>query len=151
MKWVEDRRDGFVRSRLVAMEIAYDLRGDTHAGTPPMCAVRLVLRRAATLTKNGRRRSLGVHDVTCAFLHASMEGEPPIFLSLPGKLAPPGAKAKLRVSLYGTRRASFLWGEKASEVLCSSGCVRLKQCGQVFWNANRHLSPSCGMHGAMRW
>ncbi len=47
-KWLDDnRRDDagqvFVRSRLVAMEIAWDARHDTFAGTPPLMAVRLGL------------------------------------------------------------------------------------------------------------
>ena len=46
-KWVEDYKDveqqRIVRSRLVAMEIAWDVRHDTFAGTPPLKAVRLAL------------------------------------------------------------------------------------------------------------
>ena len=47
-KWLDDYKIGedgqrFVRSRLVAMEIAWDARSDTFAGTPPLKAVRLGL------------------------------------------------------------------------------------------------------------
>ena len=52
-KWVEDYKDGehgrIVRSRLYAMEIPWDARSDTFAGTPPLKAVRLVLALAVSL------------------------------------------------------------------------------------------------------
>ena len=41
VKWVHDARPGgVVRARLVAMEIAYDVRSDTFAGTPGLVVVR---------------------------------------------------------------------------------------------------------------
>ena len=50
-KWVEDYKlengKRIARSRLVAMEIAWDARFDTFAGTPPLKAVRLGLALAA--------------------------------------------------------------------------------------------------------
>ena len=57
VKWVEDQRDGFVRSRLVAMEIAYDLRGDTFAGTPELVLVRYLISRAASFASSSRTRA----------------------------------------------------------------------------------------------
>ena len=85
------------------MEIAYDLRADTHAGTPTIAVIRFVISAAAT-----QKWDLMIHDVTCAFLHASMEGEPPIALIMPWGLAPGGCLAVLDCALYGTRRASYL-------------------------------------------
>ena len=65
VKWVHDQRaNGVVRARLVAMEIAYDLRGDTFAGTPGLVVVRYLVSRAAT---GSRGRQLAVHDVSCTF------------------------------------------------------------------------------------
>ena len=104
-KWVDRLRDGACKSRLVAMEIAYDMRADTHAGTPTIAVIRFVISEAAT-----QKWDLMIHDVTCAFLHASMEGEPPIALLMPRGLAPDGCLALLLQALYGTRRASYLWG-----------------------------------------
>ena len=74
-RWVDRciRGTDTVKSRFCCMEFAWDLRGDTFAGTPPLTAVRMVVSRAAT----GERHCLMVTDITCAFLHSSMEGEPP--------------------------------------------------------------------------
>ena len=88
-KWVDrwrgrDTASGGCKSRLVAMEIAYDLRSDTHAGTPTIAIIRYIISEAATAPAH----DLMIHAVTCAFLHASMEGEAPIALLLPQGLAP---------------------------------------------------------------
>ena len=93
-----------VKSRLCAQEFAWDLRGDTFAGTPPLGCVKLVLSNAAT----GVRHAVMVTDITCAFLHATMSGEPPIVVVVPVGLGPPGMQGLLLVAVYGTRRASFL-------------------------------------------
>lgn len=77
MKWVDLRRSPEeMRCRLVAMEIAYDFRGDTFAGTPPLAIIRLLLCHAATGAKEGPEAMLiTIYDVKCAFLHAAMEDE----------------------------------------------------------------------------
>ena len=109
------------------MEIAYDLRADTHAGTPTIAVIRFVISEAAT-----QKWDLMIHDVTCAFLHASMEGEPPIALIMPWGLAPGGCLAVLDCALYGTRRASYLWGETISTNFTSEGkFTRARGSGQV--------------------
>ena len=46
-----------------------------------------------------------------------MSGEEEVYLVLPPGMGPPGCRAKLKVALYGTRRASYLWGEKVAEVI----------------------------------
>jgi len=74
-KWVEDYKDGeagerIVRSRLVAMEIAWDLRTDTVAGTPPLKAVRLALALAVSL---GRDFLVCLYDVSVAVYHAVLD------------------------------------------------------------------------------
>jgi hypothetical protein len=75
-KWVEDYKgsDGqrIVRSRLVAMEIAWDVRHDTFAGTPPLKAVRLALALAASM---GTDFLLCSYDVSVAFYHATLDEE----------------------------------------------------------------------------
>ena len=52
-KWVDRWRDrspasGVCKSRLVAMEIAYDMRSDTHAGTPTIAIIRYIISEAAS-------------------------------------------------------------------------------------------------------
>ena len=118
-KWID--REG--RSRLVAMEIAYDLRGDCQAGTPPLGVIRYVVSDAAT---GSLKKVLGIFEVTCAFLHADMSGEEPIWILLPAGLSPPGTKERFLACLYGTRRASFLWGEKVGTVMASGGFTRAR-------------------------
>ena len=139
-KWVDRWRErnpasGVCKSRLVAMEIAYDLRADTHAGTPTIAIIRYVISEAASSGFD-----LMIHDVTCAFLHASMDGEPPLALILPWGMAPEGCLGVLDCALYGTRRASYLWGEKISTEFTKPGTLtRAKGCGQLYFNKEKQL------------
>ena len=93
-KWVDRVKGTAVKSRFCATEVAYDARGDTHAGTPPLSAIRFLLSSAAT-KRRGRNRSVAIHDITCAFLHASMEGGGEIYLGFPPGLCPDGFRRKL--------------------------------------------------------
>ena len=122
-RWVDRWKGTECKSRFVAMQIARDLRDDTYAGTPPLSATRYLLSSTAT-KRRGQWRSVAIHDITCAFLHASMEGEPPVYLVLPPGMGPPGCRGHLRYALYGTRRASFLWGEKVACVFLEEGFCR---------------------------
>ena len=65
VKWVQGLRgDGSVRARLVAMEFATDLRGDTFAGTPGLVVVRYIISRCAT-------RGLGKKQCTTSAARSS--------------------------------------------------------------------------------
>ena len=75
---------------------------------------------------------LSIADITCAFLHGEMVGEEEVFLILPEDMCPAGYRARLKVPLYGTRRASYLWGETAAKGMTSEGSVRCKGCPQLF-------------------
>ena len=111
-----------------------------------MAAVRLIISEAAT----DELLPLVIHDMTCAFLHASMDGEPPIFLALPEGMGPAGKKGLLRCALHGTRRASFLWGETFAEVLLTAGAIRVKVCPQVFFHP-KWLTRSAKKNSRSRW
>ena len=90
VKWVEDQRGpDLVRSRLVAMQFNFSLRGGCFAGTPPLLLVRYVLSRAASL---GEDRCVGIWDVSCAFLHAPMDEL--LYLRLPSGLCPEGQRGR---------------------------------------------------------
>jgi len=128
------------------MEIAWDLREDTHAGTPPLAVVRYVISDAASGGRANHKRKLGIHDVTCAFMHASMEGEKRIWVLLPPGLAPPGTKGELLMAINGTRRASFLWGEEVATKLSKGGFQRLKGCGQLYFHEG-HGGILTTLHG----
>lgn len=132
-KWVDTRRPDGVRSRLVAMEIAFDARNDTHAGTPPLVLTRLILSRAASR----KGRYVSIYDVTCTFLHADMDES--IFVKLPAGLCPPGFKAKLLKALYGTRRASLLWGDNIKEKFLNNGFRQAKGCSQFYWHPDKDI------------
>ena len=78
VQWLDDYRTGpdnerFVRSRLVAMQIAWEARSDCFAGTPVLCVVRLVLSYAATLVRGPRMRLCALYDVSVAFYHALLD------------------------------------------------------------------------------
>ena len=69
-----------------------------------------------------------------------MDGEPPIALIMPWGLAPSGCLAVLDCALYGTRRASCLWGEKISTEFTGTGnLTRAKGCGQLYFNKEKQL------------
>ena len=71
--------DHFVRSRLVAMEVAHSIRFDTFAGTTPLKCIKIVISRAASI-KNDRGRHtrvLALCDISVASWHAQLpHGEP---------------------------------------------------------------------------
>ena len=71
-KWLQDRKGDGIKSRLVAMEIAYDVRDDVHAGTPPLAAIRLIISLAASRAgvMGEMPRKIGLFDITAAFIHA---------------------------------------------------------------------------------
>ena len=131
-KWVDEARENgtVVRSRLVAMEVAYEMRSDTFSGTPPLLMVRYVISRAASIPSNatkGQQRFITIYDVICAFLHARMDSL--MYAILPAGLSPPNTRAQLDGAVYGTRRASSLWGEKIGDILVNDyGFTRMRNC-----------------------
>ena len=52
-RFVDDMKNGRVRSRFVAAEVARDLRHDVHAGTPALTALRMIVSLAATVPQDG--------------------------------------------------------------------------------------------------
>ena len=91
-----------------------------------------IISDAATSDEGEEAKVLAVGDMTCAFLHASMEDEPPLYLIFPAGLAPTGARGRLRKALYGTRRASLLWGEEVAGKMVKRGFRRLRGCPQGY-------------------
>ena len=71
-QWLDEMKEGvkgsFVRSRLVAMEVAHGARFDTFAGTAPLKCIKIIISRAASI-KNVRgqhTRVLALHYTTSA-------------------------------------------------------------------------------------
>ena len=146
LKWVDLRRGDEVRSRLVAMEVAYDFRpeSETFAGTPPLSIIRLLISIAATGAMEGPTAMLiTIYDVSCAFLHSLIDEL--IWIRFPPGLGPAGYVGKLLKSMYGTRRASLLWGEHVSTTFTDNDFERAKGCGQLYFGKTRNIT--CGVHG----
>ena len=57
-KSVDDMKNGRVKSRFVAAEVARDGRYDVHAGTPALKALRIIVSFAATRDGRHRPRSI---------------------------------------------------------------------------------------------
>ncbi|CAK0862147.1 unnamed protein product, partial [Prorocentrum cordatum] len=143
-KWVDDERyddDGreSVRSRCVAMQFAWDVRGDTFAGAPPLAAFRLVVFFASTLhfAGIGCDGMLALYDVSVAFVHAYIDEG--IYVVPPKGEEPEGIVYQLKRALYGTRRASFLFLNLIMEGTEKGGFVRINVTVQVFYHTERLL------------
>ena len=52
-RWLDELKEGvngpFVRSRLVAMEVAHGVRFDAIAGTAPLKCIKIIISRAASI------------------------------------------------------------------------------------------------------
>ena len=74
-RFVDDMKNGRVKSRFVAAEVARDVRHDVHARTPALKALRMIVSLAATRDGRRRPRSMVFYDIGAAFVHASIDGE----------------------------------------------------------------------------
>ena len=73
-RFVDDMKNGRVKSRFVAAEVARDVRHDVHAGTPALKALRMIVSFAATRDGKHRPRSVAFYDIVAAFVHARLWG-----------------------------------------------------------------------------
>jgi len=114
-------KDKKVRWRFVATEVAHELREDNHQGTPPLMVVRAILSRAASKPDGDgvHRRLVKSWDVRKAFFNADLDE---IIYVHPGKeLCAKGYCWRLHKALYGTRKASQLWGETVKSAMDDNG------------------------------
>ena len=83
-QWLDEIREGangpFVRSRLVAMEVAHGVRFDTFAGTALLKCIKIIISRAASIkkTRGEHSRVLALDDISVAFWHALLPEDEPI-------------------------------------------------------------------------
>ena len=70
-RFVDDVKNGRVKRRFVAAEVARDVRHHVHAGTPVLKALRMIVSLAATRDGKHRPRSVAFYDIVAAFVHAS--------------------------------------------------------------------------------
>ena len=137
-QWLDEMKEGvkgsFVRSRLVAMEVAHGARFDTFAGTAPLKCIKIIISRAASI-KNVRgqhTRVLALFDISVAFWHALLPEDEPIAMYPPRGEEEAGYMWQMKRAMYGTRRASRLFQEHMKGVLKEAGYAALRVCQQVY-------------------
>ena len=132
----EGADEPFVRSRLVAMEVAHGVRFDTFAGTAPLKCIKIIISRAASI-KNDRGRHtrvFAVYDISVAFWHAHLPHDEPITMYPPRGEEEAGYMWQMKRAMFGTRRASRLFHEHMKGVLGEAGSAALKVCHhQVYY------------------
>ena len=142
-RFVDGMKNGSVKSRFVAAEVARDVRHDVHAGTPALKALRMIVSLASTRDGKHRPSSTAFYDIVAAFVHASIDEVVEVVLQ-DGLLEKRECFLLLK-ALYGTRMASKRWQRHFMRVLRTHG-----------WNANKvmpgffhHTDPAgmCGCHG----
>ena len=137
-QWLDEMKEGahgpFVRSRLVAMEVAHGVRFDTCAGTAPLKCIKIIILRATSIknTRGGHSRVLTLHDISVAFWHAQLLEDELIAMYPPRVEAEAGYMWQMKRAMYGTRRASRLFQEHMKGVLKEAGYAALKVCHQVY-------------------
>ena len=85
VRWVGvnkgDTAEPDYRSRLVGREFAVG-RGDAlYAVTPPLEALRVIIRHAATIPDTGHKRTFMIHDVRRAYVYAKINRD--VYIELP--------------------------------------------------------------------
>ena len=137
-QWLDEMKEGvngsFVRSRLVAMEVAHGVRFDTFAGTAPLKCIKIIISRAGSI-KNGRGQHtsvLALYDISVAFWHALLPEDEPIAMYAPRGEEEAGYMWQMKRAMYGARRASRLFQEHMKGVLKEAGYTALRVCQQVY-------------------
>ena len=136
----------FVRSRLVAMEVAHGIRFDTFAGTSPLECIKIITSGAASIkNERGRHtRVLALYDISVAFWHVQLPHDEPIAM-YPPREEEAGYLWQIKRAMYGTRRASRPFQEHMKGVLGEAGYAALKVCHQVY--CCREADSMAAVHG----
>ena len=103
-RFVDDMKNGRVKIRFVAAEVARDVRHDVHAGTPALKALRMIVSLAATRDGKYRPRSMAFYDIVAAFVQASIDEV--VGVVPQDGLLETGECFLLLKALYGTRMES---------------------------------------------
>ena len=130
----EEANGSFVRSRLVAMEVAmaYDLIRSLALHLSK--CVKIIISRATSI-KNDRGRHtrvLALYDISVAFWHAQRLHDEPIAMYPPRGDEEAGYVWQMKRAMYGTRRASRLFQEHMKGVHKEAGHAAPKVCHQVY-------------------
>ena len=133
-QWLDEMKEGangpFVRSRLVAMEVAHGVRLDTFASTAPLKCIKIITSTAASIknTRGGHSRVLALYDISVAFWHALLPEDESIAM-YPPREEEAGYIWQMKRAMFGTRRSSRLFQEHMKK---EAGYAALKVCHQVY-------------------
>ena len=158
VKWVDvnkgDDDHPEYRSRLVAREIRRHGEDSIFAPTPPLESLRCIL-SLATTDLPGRRRhvrdpvsedrtQIQIIDISRAYFNAVTDDEHPTFVDLPEEHPDKcrGMCGRLRVHMYGTRRAAEGWHCEYAEYLEKLGFVRGHASACVFRHDEKAITTS---------
>ena len=151
VKWVDVLKaaDGetFVRSRLVARD--FKVKGekdreDLFAATPPLELLRMMVSKAATVTKKGTFQKLLFIDAKKAHLNPKCDQD--VYFWLPDEANPTEGKCgKLDFWLYGFRPAAQAWETHYAKMMVEAGFRRGSAAPVAFWHPERDLA--CVVHG----
>ena len=152
VKWVDTNKGSdevpVIRSRLVARDFREKGDKDRHdlfAATPPLELKRMLLSKAASLHRSGKRRKLLFIDVKKAHLNPVCDQD--VYFELPEEANPqPGKVGKLIFWLYGFRPAAQAWENcYAAKFVEEANFERGIGSSVSFWQKSRDLA--CVVHG----
>jgi hypothetical protein len=118
----------------------------------------MLISRAATRRKDGRKRKLLFIDARKAHLNPKCEKD--VYISLPEEAGcPEGMCGKFNFWLYGFRPAAAAWEKFYASKLEEAGFEREISCGVVFYHPERDLSmvvhgddfTGCGVDEDLDW
>ncbi|MCR9077354.1 MAG: hypothetical protein NXI07_15050, partial [bacterium] len=87
----------------------------------------------------------GIHDARVAFFHARLGPDEVIWVRPPRGLRRPGMLWRLYRALYGTRKASKLWGQLVRDTLQAKDFTALPVAVNLYHHASRAIQLGC--HG----
>ncbi len=124
VRWVDinkgDNTHPDYRSRLVAKEINTGANDDLFAATPPIEALKALLREASIRRAHEDNISILFADVRRAYFNAKATKD--VFIDLPPEdpnYGQQGVCGKLRLSMYGTRDSAQNWERECASQLVS--------------------------------
>ena len=119
-RWVDIDKGTRYRSRWVAKQFKGSDSEEWFAATPPIEALRALISHT---TSGPKKKALMVCDVSRAFFYAPVQHEKNVELCEEAKktVEDNNMRAKLRMSMYGTKAAAQNWQKKVQETMTTFG------------------------------
>ena len=143
-RWVDtnkgDNDNPDVRSRLVAQEVNTCAGDDLYAATPPIEALKVLLRIAAERRFKKRNMTIIFADVRRAYFNAKATRD--VYVKLPKEDPNSGDSnicGNLRLSMYGTRDAAQNWERECSNKLVEQGFTKGKTSPCDYYHSQRNI------------